>query len=134
MEGNHRYELLALFKQKTITGLLSSLVLLGGTAGAVTVAVDGAQTYQTMDGFGVNANSRSWTNSELKPVLDALIDQAGMTLFLAISPHASNWEGTNDNADANVMNWAYYNSVYSGPDFQHLWGMMAYLNQRGITN
>ena len=114
--------------------IFASLLLVAGTAGAATVTIDGAQTYQTIEGFGVNANYRSWTNDNLKPVLDALIDQGGMTLFLVISPHASNCEGTNDNSDANVMNWTYYNSVYSGADFQHLWGMMAYLNQRGITN
>ena len=32
------------------------------------------------------------------------------------------------------MNWTYYDSVYSAPNFQKVWGMMAYLNQRGITN
>jgi hypothetical protein len=48
---------------------------------AATVTINGAQTYQVIDGFGVNANHRSWTNSELQPVIDALIDQAGMTIF-----------------------------------------------------
>ena len=41
-------------------------------------------TYQVIDGFGVNANYRSWNGDELKPVLDALIDQAGMTLFRVV--------------------------------------------------
>jgi hypothetical protein len=40
---------------------------------AATLTIDGSQTYQTIDGFGVNANHRSWTNNELKPVLDSLI-------------------------------------------------------------
>jgi hypothetical protein len=97
------------------------------------VTINGAQTYQVIDGFGVNANSLSWTNTDLVPVLNALIDQAGMTLFQVIVEN-SNWEATNDNGDANVMNWAYYNTVYNSTDFQKLWGMMAYLNQRGITN
>ena len=121
------------FTKKSITGLFSSLLLLAGAAGAATVTIDGAQTYQTIDGFGVNANARSWNNNELQPVLDALIDQGGMTLFVANLAGNSNWEATNDNSDPNVMNWTYYNGVYSAPDFQRLWGMMAYLNQRGIT-
>ena len=68
---------------RIISRFLSLLLLLTGTAGAATVTINGAQTYQTIDGFGVNANSGSWTNNDLQPVLDALIDQAGMTLFLA---------------------------------------------------
>src|SRR5262249_37179988 len=44
------------------------------------------------------------------------------------------WEETNDNDDPDVMNWSYYNDLYSGPEFQKLWSMMAYLNQKGITN
>ena len=100
---------------------------------ATPVTIDGSQTYQVIAGFGANANSHSWTNDELKPVLDALIDQAGMTLFQVIIQN-SNWEATNDNGDPNVMNWTYYNSVYSSTDFQKFWGMSAYLNQRGISN
>jgi O-glycosyl hydrolase len=122
------------FGKRTITLLFSSLLMLAGAAGAATVTIDGAQTYQTIDGFGVNANSRSWTNNELQRVLDTLIDQAGMTRFLAVFGGNSNWEATNDNTNASVMDWTYYNGVYSAPDFQKLWGMMAYLNQRGIAN
>jgi len=109
------------------------LLVLAGPAGAVTVTIDGSKTNQTIDGFGVNANGLSWTNNELKPVLDALIDQAGMTVFLPEYGNC-NWETTNCNSAPYVLNWTYYNSIYSGPDFQKLWGMMAYLNLRGISN
>jgi hypothetical protein len=102
------------------------------TAG--TLIVNGAQTYQTIDGFGVNANSGSWTNNEVQPLLDAFIDQAGVTLFLAEFVGNDNWETSNANPGSSLTNWTYFNSVYSGPNFQQLWGMMAYLNQRGITN
>ncbi len=128
------YEPLALLMKRTSAKLLCSLFLLTRTAGAVTVTIDGAQTYQTIDGFGVNANATSWTNNQVQPVIDALIDQAGMTLFLAIYPGNSNWEATNDNSNPYVINWDYYGTVYSNPAFQQLWGMMAYLNQRGITD
>jgi hypothetical protein len=98
---------------------------------AATVAIDGSQTYQTIDGFGVNANYWSWGH-DLEPVLDALINEAGMTLFRVVFNEG--WEAVNDNADSSVMNWDYYNSVYGGTEVQKLWGLMAALNQRGITN
>jgi O-glycosyl hydrolase len=113
--------------------VLVLLAVPSGRAGAATVTVDGAQTNQVIEGFGVNANHRSWTNNELQPVLDALVDQGGMTLFRVIYDK-TDWEATNDNSDPNVMNWTYYNQVYSAPDFQKLWDMSAYLNQKGITN
>ena len=91
-------------------------------------------TYQTIDGFGANINHRSWnSDGELEPVLNALINQAGFTLFHVIYDN-NNWEQTNDNGNANVMNWSYYNTIYNSTDFQKLWGIMAYLNQQGITN
>ena len=100
---------------------------------AGTVTIDGTQTYQVIDGFGVNANSQIWSNSALQPVVDALINQAGLTQFRVIIGNA-NWEATNDNSDPDSMNWAYYNTVYTEPRFQNLWAMMSYLNQRGISN
>jgi hypothetical protein len=111
----------------------STVAVLTVVPAAGTLMVDGSKTYQIIDGFGVNANHRSWNNSELQPVLDALIDQAGMTLFHVIFDN-NNWETTNDNSDPNLMNWAYYNTVYSSSEFQMLWDTMAYLNQRGISN
>ena len=102
-------------------------------ASARDIVIDGAETFQTIDGFGVNANHRSFENNELQPVLDALIDDAGMTLFRVVFDNAD-WEAVNDNNDPNVINWDYFGTIYSQPDFQKMWAMMAYLNQKGITN
>ena len=128
----------ALFGHRCCVGIILMAVWFAFSvpAGAQTVTIDGAQTYQVIDGFGVNANHRSWTNNELQPVLDALIDQAGMTLFRVIYDR-TDWEATNanpHNARPAVINWNYYNTVYSAPDFESMWGMIAYLNQRGISN
>src|SRR5262249_7736050 len=112
--------------------LLPCLLLVAGVANAATITIDASQTYQTIEGFGVNANHRSW-NNDLKPVLDQLIDDAGMTHFRVVLDNAD-WETNNDNGDSRVMNWAYYQTVYSSPEFQKLWGLMAYLNQKGLTN
>ena len=111
----------------------SAVAVLTVSPGAGTVIINGAQTYQTIDGFGVNANAGSWNNNNMKPVIDALIDQAGMTLFLAEFVGNCNWEAANANPGASLTNWTYFDNVYTGPNFQQLWGMMAYLNQRGIT-
>jgi O-glycosyl hydrolase len=104
-----------------------------GNLSAATITIDGSQTNQVIDGFGVNANHRSWNNDELQPVLNALIDQGGMTIFRVIFDSAD-WESTNDNDDPDVMNWDYYNTNYSSLDFEKLWSMIGYLNQRGITD
>ena len=95
-------------------GVMVPLLLLGhvGLAATASVTIDGSVTYQVIEGFGVNANHRSWNNTELQPVLDALIDQGGMTLFRVVFDK-SDWEATNDNSNPNVMNWTYYNQVYS---------------------
>jgi O-glycosyl hydrolase len=116
-------------------GLIVPALLLGpaGLADTATVTIDGSQTYQVIEGFGASVNHRSWNNNELQPVLDALIAQGGMTLFRVVFDK-TDWEATNDNSDPYVMNWSYYNQVYSAPDFRKLWDIMAYLNQKGITN
>jgi len=116
-------------------GLALTALLLGsaGMAEAATITVDGSQTYQIIEGFGVNANHRSWNNTELQPVLDALIDEAGLTFFRVIYDKAD-WESSNDNNDPNILNWTYYNQLYTNSDFQKQWDMVAYLNQRGISN
>jgi O-glycosyl hydrolase len=113
--------------------ILLTLWLLGLTISAAPVTFDGGVTYQVIDGFGVNVNHRSWHNDELKPVLDAFIDQAGMTLFRVVFDQ-SDWETNNDNADPNVMNWGYYNTVYGSATFAPLWDLMGHLNSKGITN
>ncbi len=110
-------------------GVLLLCPVLRGTA----VTIQGAKTNQVIDGFGVNVNYRSWNGSELRPVLDALIDEAGMTLFRVVYD-LTDWETTNDNTDPALFNWAYYNGVYSSTEFTRLWDMFAYLNARGITN
>ena len=84
------------------------LIALTISSFAATVTIDGAQQFQTIEGFGVNANHRSWNNNELQPVIDALIEQGGMTLFRVIYDK-TDWEATNDNSDPSAINWSCYN-------------------------
>jgi len=111
------------------------LLALEWRTGAAVVTVDGSQTYQIIDGFGVNLNH--WNTNEVGPVIDALVDQAGMTLFRVILDH-SDWEATNTNSSPSItnwgVNWAYYTSVYNTADFEDLWDTIGYLNKKGITN
>jgi O-glycosyl hydrolase len=99
---------------------------------AATITIDGSVTNQFIEGFGANINSWGWTNQDLKPVIDGLIDGVGMTVFRVVVNNG--WEATNDNDDPYVMNWDYYNALYSSPEFEKVWGLLGYLNQRGITN
>src|ERR1051325_7282425 len=48
------------------------------------ITVDGSRQYQRIEGFGVNANPASWNDGELRPALDMLIDQTGMTIWRVI--------------------------------------------------
>src|SRR5437764_4855095 len=41
----------------------------------VNLTIDGAQTFQRIDGLGVNANGRRWNNGQLAPAVDMLGDQ-----------------------------------------------------------
>ena len=97
------------------------------------ITFDGARIAQVIDGFGVNANHRSWNGTELQPVLDALIDQAGMTQFRIVYDN-TDWEAVNDNADPTLLDWSYYNALYGSSAFTRLWDMTAYLNQRGLKD
>ena len=120
--------------RNTMTRIMVLLVVLVfQTVGAATVTFDGGVTYQTIDGFGANINHRSWTNDDLKPVIDALVDQAGMTLFRVVYDK-TDWEATNENVSPYVMNWDYYSQVYSSTEFEKMWGLVGYLNQKGISN
>jgi hypothetical protein len=100
---------------------------------ATNLTVDGSQQFQTIDGFGVNANSLSWNNGELKPAIDMLADEMGSNMWRVVFDQ-EDWESVNDNSDPNVFNWDYYNSIYSSPKFQNLWGTIGYLNQKGISS
>ena len=116
---------------ETISAAVNVTVTNGG--GGTSLAINGAQMFQTMDGFGISANSASWNNGELIPAIDMLIDQNGSTIWRVIVENAD-WEATNDNADPNVFNLTYYNAVCSSAKFEELWALMAYLNSKGITN
>ncbi len=105
----------------------------------VTLQIDGAKKYQTMDGFGVNINTAWWYNGEygdtkvVQPAIDLLVDSLGATIFRAVIEEMD-WEAVNDDNDPNHFNWNYYNSIFSNKKFQGIWNTLRYLNKKGITN
>jgi hypothetical protein len=130
--GVHRLTAVA----RDVTGLVTTsapiTVTVNNTTGTVDLAVNGATTYQTIDGFMANANSAAWNGGQLKPALDLLLDQ-GVALFRVIIDN-EDWEATNDNSDPAVFDWTYYNTVFTSQKFENLWSTMAYLNQKGVVN
>jgi hypothetical protein len=128
--GSHM--LTAVARNSAGATVVSAAVNVTVAAGSgITLAINGSQTYQVMDGFGVNVNSLSWKNGELRPALDMLADQLGATLW-RVCFDMEDWEATNDDASPATQNWTYYNALYSNAKFQNLWGTLRYLNQKGI--
>ena len=103
------------------------------------VQIDGAEQYQTMDGFGVNINTAWWYDGTyrntdvVKPAIDMLVDSLGATIFRAVIEDMD-WEAVNDDDDPNHFNWNYYNKVFSNRKFEGIWNTLQYLNRKGISD
>ena len=115
-----------------LTAIATRAVTVSNAAGTA-LTIDGNQRFQTIDGFGISANSASWDNGELRPAIDRLIDDGGSTIWRVVIEMAD-WEAANDDADPNNFNWTYYDTIYSSTRFEELWATMAYLNQKGVTS
>jgi O-glycosyl hydrolase len=98
------------------------------------IRVDVSKKYQQINGIGVNANTRSWNGDELKPALNLLLDSMHATVWRVIVETVEKWEDENDDNDPFHFNWEYYNKLYETPKFQKAWGMIRYLNSKGITD
>ena len=112
----------------------SNCIYSQSTQKVVSIQVDGANRFQQVDGFGVNANTRSWEGKELEPALTLLLDSANATIWRVIVETVEKWEEVNDNSDPFTFNWDYYNKLYETPKFQKAWAMLLYLNQHGIRD
>jgi O-glycosyl hydrolase len=100
--------------------------------GSADVAIDGAQRFQPIDGFGVNANSLPWDNGTLVPALAQLTDSMGASVWRVIVESTTGWEDTPDTSDPNTYDWSYYDQLYETPKFQSLWGVLGYLQQKRV--
>lgn len=103
----------------------------GGTP-ASNATLNGAVTYQTMDGFGTSINAHGWDNGAVAPALTDLNDMG--TRIWRVVYDMTDWESTNDNADPATFNWTSYNAIFTSPDFEELWSTIAWLNAHGHTS
>src|SRR5680860_31105 len=101
--------------------------------------IDGAEKYQTIDGFGVNINTAWWFDGAyrdtdvIKPAIDMLVDSLGANIFRAVIEDMD-WEAVNDDDAPNHFNWKYYNKVFSNLKFEGIWNTLQYLNRKGISD
>jgi len=119
----------------------SMVIMISGAviASGAIITINGAATYQIIDGFGVNVNTTWWykgvygNTDTLKPAIDMLISDLGAAIFRAVIEEMD-WEAANDDADPNHFNWSYFNRVFTSARFQGIWNTLRYLNQRGIRD
>jgi len=98
----------------------------------VDVRLDLAKTYQTIDGFGVNINSKYWIRDQLLPAMDLLVNDLGARLYRVDIWGKSNWVDPSGALGPSSMNPEHLAEIYQGEIFQRGWAMMRFLNQQGI--
>lgn len=98
-----------------------------------TITVNAATRYQTMQGFGVNAQPENWgaRGAAFAGTADAMVNDLGFNIFrVEIQDGSSNWETTNDDANPNNYNWTYYDNLYAtDPRMQRFVAYVRHLNE-----
>lgn len=94
--------------------------------------VDGSKSYQKIDGFGVNINSKYWDDGGLLPVMDLLVDDLGATLYRVDAYGKSNWVDPDGKLGPAALSPEALKQVYKGKDFEYAAEMCRYLNSKGI--
>lgn len=98
----------------------------------INLRLNGGIQHQTIDGFGVNINSKYWDNGRLIPTMNLLIDDLGANLYRVDIYGKSDWVDPQSANDSNVLNEKTYAQVYTSEIFKNGWSMIRYLNERGI--
>jgi O-glycosyl hydrolase len=101
-------------------------VALSGTTGTpVTLSVAGATQFQVMDGFGVNANTRTASDQgvNLTTALDWLANDLRATIWRVDPYGTSDWLPN----QSDVANQTSYTSIYENAIFQSFWSALSYL-------
>ncbi len=97
----------------------------------VSVRVDAARSFQAVDGFGVNINSRYWEPA-LLPAMDLLLNDLGATLYRVDIWGKSNWLDPDGSIGRAALAPEHQAAIYGGDAFRRGWEMMRWLNQHGI--
>jgi hypothetical protein len=100
------------------------------------LTLDGAQTFQTMGGMGVNINVNSWNGGELRAALDLLTAAPpvgnGSSLFRVIRDPMTWVSDESDVAALHTLDLATLARIYETPAMRDLWSTIAYLNFKGV--
>lgn len=97
----------------------------------VPVQVTASQVFQTVDGFGVNINSKMFGPS-LSPAMELLINDLGATLYRVDIFGKSNWPDPDSMIGPASLDLARLNDIYQDKIAQRGWAMIRYLNEKGI--
>ena len=95
------------------------------------VTVNAGQTYQTIDGFGVNINAKQW-QPQLIPALELLLNDLGATLYRVDIFGKSNWIDPEGDLGLNALDPAWLETIYRGEIARRGWAMIRWLNKHGI--
>ncbi len=98
----------------------------------LSVTVNAHQTYQTIDGFGVNINSKAW-QPRLMPAMELLLNDLGATLYRVDIFGKSNWIDPDSTLGRASLAPAHLEKIYQGEIARCGWEMIRYLNARGIA-
>jgi len=94
--------------------------------------VNARKTYQTIDGWGLNINSKDWAGGRLAPVVASFVDDLGVTLFRQDMFGRSDWIDPDGSRGAQSLDPASLAEVYAGKDFANGAGMAKWFNTHGI--
>jgi hypothetical protein len=94
------------------------------------VQVNALQTFQRIDGFGVNINAKSW-EPRLLPAMDWLVQDLGATLFRVDIFGKSNWIDSENVLGPASLASENLARIYTGKIAQRGWGLTRYLAEHG---
>jgi len=98
----------------------------------INVKVNADTAYQKINGFGLNINSKHWSE-DLVPTMDLLREDMGASLYRVDIWGKSDWiDPTGELGKEKALSPQHLAEVYSGPIFKKGWAMMRYLNRHGI--
>ena len=96
------------------------------------LTVNGSQTFQTMDGMGVNINVNSWNGGQLAPVLTLLVTTNGSSLIRVIRD-PMDWVTSESLIPAlHSLDPFTLQQVYETPKMQDIWNTIGSLNLIGV--
>lgn len=96
------------------------------------VAVNAARTFQIIDGFGVNINSKYWNHGKLIPTMRRLHDDLGARLYRVDIFGKSDWIDEDGRLGPASLDPAHLEAIYTGEVARAGWEMMRWLNEQGI--